>query len=560
MLSGFTARQSSSVAGLSGQRLRLLSRSQRQLSTLTLTRASQLKTVNAISRGKPTSRHLLRNGISQSRSISLWPFGKQQEQQTTETMATTTSRPNEEPVTAAYNTTDSATAPIPDASPSQQQSQSLSFSSDLASSTPDSIIDGTATASPSYSGVEAIDSIAESLPVGIDLTQLPEGLGYLHALGLDYGWGPSTIMEYLLESLHFTGGLPWWGAAIASSLLIRLVLFPATVGASDTSARLNMIKDDLKPLNDKMIEYYRTGEQVKALALRAKVSAIHAKNGVKTWKAFLPMLQIPFGFGVFRVMRGMSSLPVPGLEDESVAWLRDISVQDPYYILPVATGALLYFSMKKGGETGVSEIINSTTGKILRYGLPLSSAVFMAFWPGMLQLYFATSACWSLGQAYLLQNNRMRSMMRIAPLIKKPEITAEAPEQDVRQLRTFAMEKKMAAEKLKAQRETDITGLTTKLTANSGKAMDKARELVDRVKKRGSDGEQNADGKKTLKQRFTDTQLREAREWESKRAEEEETERESGNIRMKEEWERMQARQQELQRVAKKGTPRRRKD
>ncbi|KAI5302535.1 hypothetical protein KEM56_000603 [Ascosphaera pollenicola] len=334
-------------------------------------------------------------------------------------------------------------------------------------------------------------------------------------------------MEYVLETLHFTGGLPWWGSAIAASLIIRMILVKATIGASDTAAKLNLVKDTTKPLNEKMMAAYSAGDQAEMMLYKRKVMKIHEQNGIKTWRAFLPMLQIPFGFGVFRVMRAMADLPVPGLEEESVLWMTDVSVCDPYYVLPVATGAMMYFAMKKGGDSGTANIANTSVATGLRTGLPIGTALFMAWWPGILQLYFTTSGAWSLAQAYALQNGRLRSMMGIAPLPNRD--AASTAEAKMFHLRTLAEQAKEAEEQPKESKIDQWVGQMKETTDG----------VTGMFKKKAE--------KKEAHERFTESQLREAREWEKKRAEEEDTERNSYNSRMKEEWEAMQRRKERQQ-------------
>jgi YidC/Oxa1 family membrane protein insertase len=53
------------------------------------------------------------------------------------------------------------------------------------------------------------------------------------------------------------------------------------------------------------------------------------------------MAQIPLGYGTFRVVRGMTGLPVPAVASESVAWINDLTIADPTYLLPVMSAAML---------------------------------------------------------------------------------------------------------------------------------------------------------------------------------------------------------------------------
>jgi YidC/Oxa1 family membrane protein insertase len=182
----------------------------------------------------------------------------------------------------------------------------------------------------------------------VDLSQIPEKIGYLKSLGLDYGWGPSAMVETLLESAHIYTGLPWWASAVAAALVIRLALFKGTLMASDASAKLNQLSPLVGPIRARMLECARERDNLGALKAKQELALIHESYGLKPWKAFIPMLQVPLGFGFFRVLGGMSSLPVPGLDSENLLWLTDLTIPDPFFILPLSTGLLMYLTIKVG--------------------------------------------------------------------------------------------------------------------------------------------------------------------------------------------------------------------
>lgn len=35
-----------------------------------------------------------------------------------------------------------------------------------------------------------------------DASPIPEQIGYLKDLGLDYGWGPTSFVQWLIENIH----------------------------------------------------------------------------------------------------------------------------------------------------------------------------------------------------------------------------------------------------------------------------------------------------------------------------------------------------------------------
>lgn len=183
----------------------------------------------------------------------------------------------------------------------------------------------------------------------IDFSHIPEKIGYLKELGLDYGWGPSSMVQFLLETLHITGGLPWWTATVATAVLIRVVLFNSIVSSAEVSTKLKALKPRTTPIRERMMHCVRENDNVGALKAKNELALLNQEHGIKPWKAFLPLLQIPLGFGCFRVLRGMSTLPVPGLDNESVLWLQNVTMPDPYFAIPIATGALMYVAFRVSG-------------------------------------------------------------------------------------------------------------------------------------------------------------------------------------------------------------------
>lgn len=179
-----------------------------------------------------------------------------------------------------------------------------------------------------------------------DITKIPEHIGYLKELGLDFGWGPAAMIEWLIEHLHITAGLPWWASIVGAGLVVRLALLKPMLTASDQGAKIQNLKPKTEPIRHQMMQALKDSNQIEVQRKRAELSAVNKENGVNPWKNLIPMLQIPIGFGTFRVVRGMASLPVPAMLDESVLWINDLTISDPYYMLPVVTSAFMYMTLK----------------------------------------------------------------------------------------------------------------------------------------------------------------------------------------------------------------------
>ncbi|KAI9777263.1 MAG: Mitochondrial inner membrane protein oxa1 [Geoglossum umbratile] len=264
------------------------------------------------------------------------------------------------------------------------------------------------------------DAITPSpLDAATELSAIPERIGYLKELGLDFGWGPTAFVEWLVEHIHVWCGTPWWATIMIAALAVRVALFKPYMGAADASARMASIKHLTEPVTKRMSNASRAGDRTAAMMARAELKEIYAKAGVKAYKAFVPLVQVFLGYGSFRLMRAMANLPVPGLESGGVAWFLDLTVTDPFFIMPLATGATFMLVMKKGGELGTSNL-SPVLQKFLTYGLPTLTVAFMSAWPATLQLSFFVSSILSLIQATLFRNPAFRRWAGIVPLPPRP--------------------------------------------------------------------------------------------------------------------------------------------
>ncbi|KAF7166754.1 hypothetical protein CNMCM5623_000261 [Aspergillus felis] len=371
-----------------------------------------------------------------------------------------------------------------------------------------------------------------------DLSSIPEHIGYLKDLGLDYGWGPSSIIQFLIEHIHMWGGLPWWASIVGTGLLLRLALLYPTLGAVDTSTKMLNVKPITEPLRQQMILRGKDGNQMEMMKLRAEIQKIHQEQGITAWKSFIPMLQIPFGFGCYRVVKGMAALPVPGLTMESVAWLKDLTVADPYFILPAASSLFMYLSLRKGGENGANQLQGTTLGKLFMFGLPALSFLFMSFFPGALQLYFVTTGLFGLGQAYLLGSDSFRKSVNIALPVRQPKNGQSPGHDDAQQSKSIRMlRERLEAERAKLIQEQHKSPDSVEISFID-RALNNLKEAKDNIKRetaekldavRGQGPVKNADGTVAEPPRLGEKDLKLAADYERRRKEEEDWKREERN-------------------------------
>ena len=179
-----------------------------------------------------------------------------------------------------------------------------------------------------------------------DLPLTPETIGYLKDLGLDFGWGPTALVEYLLEHIHVYTATPWWASIVLTALVVRLALVKPYINAADMSARVAAVAEVEKPMRARMNAAKAARDSIRTGQALEEIRALRRQADIRAWKIGVPLLQIPIGYGMFRLLRRMAELPVPGLEDGGFLWMKDLTMSDPYYILPALAGLGIYYTVK----------------------------------------------------------------------------------------------------------------------------------------------------------------------------------------------------------------------
>ncbi|RYP51607.1 hypothetical protein DL768_003114 [Monosporascus sp. mg162] len=330
-----------------------------------------------------------------SRNLSLWPFGSKQQQLPSET-PTATAENSPEPEPSAAATTISPDAPSPAASAS-------SYSAD-----------------PFAHSATPIDSSLDNLDLTPSILDIPERIGYLKELGLEFGPGPTAACEWLLEHIYVYTGLPWWGALTAAAVLWRVILFVPTLRASKSSAltqEMQKSPEYLQAFEEFKLAAYRTRDNMAMMKARARMTALRKQAGVNFWWIPVPLLTVPFSFGMFRLVRGMASIPVPSMETGGFAWFTDLTIHDPYYVLPIANVLLGTLIFKQNQKANLNP--NPTQAAMMKsmmYIFPPLIFVSTAWLPAGLQWFFLMLSTTTVAQTTATLNPAVRRWADLPPL------------------------------------------------------------------------------------------------------------------------------------------------
>jgi len=148
-----------------------------------------------------------------------------------------------------------------------------------------------------------------------------------------------------------------------------------------------------------------------------------------------PALQIPvfwyFAVDLRKIIEGSDPALAQQLVESPFFWIVDLTEPDPWYALPIATGALLYLNVETamGKKTLSGETSSkSNMSKILKDAfqtLAIFMPCFMAQQASGIQLYLATSMVFTLLQSKAMRNDDVRKALNLPPIGTKPKEMSE---------------------------------------------------------------------------------------------------------------------------------------
>jgi YidC/Oxa1 family membrane protein insertase len=212
-----------------------------------------------------------------------------------------------------------------------------------------------------------------------DLDKLGDNLG----LSIDFGFF-GILSIPLLRGLQFIYGmLPNYGWAIVLlTFVVRLVLFPLQLKSIKSMKKMQKLQPELQKIKDK----HKDDPQ----RVQKETMELFKKNGANPLGGCLPMLmQMPIFFAFYQVLYNAVEL----VGAPFVGWITDLSIKDPFYVLPVGMGVAMFFQQKLTPSTSV----DPTQQKIMMF-MPLIFCFFMKDLPAGLNLYILTSTLFGIAQ------------------------------------------------------------------------------------------------------------------------------------------------------------------
>ena len=219
------------------------------------------------------------------------------------------------------------------------------------------------------------ESMLETIAPGFELLK---DYGYLTILAKPIFW--------LLENIHAYVG-NWGWSIILLTILIKLVFFPLSAASYKSMARMK----EVQPRLVAMKEQYK-GEPQK---LNQAMMEMYRKEKINPLGGCLPVvIQIPVFISLYWVL--LSSVEMRGAP--WVLWIHDLSVPDPYYILPIVMAASMFVQTKLNPTPP-----DPIQAKVMMY-MPIVFSIMFFFFPAGLVLYWVVNNLLSIAQQWQINN------------------------------------------------------------------------------------------------------------------------------------------------------------
>lgn len=207
-------------------------------------------------------------------------------------------------------------------------------------------------------------------------------------LVLTVDYGILTIIAaplyWLMDKIHsFLGN--WGFTIILVTMIIKLLFYKLSEKSYTSMANMRRLQPKMAQLKER----YADDRQGMSKALMD----IYKKEKINPLSGCLPMLaQIPVFIALYWVLLETVELR----QAPFILWITDLSIKDPFYVLPILMGLSMFVQQKLNPAP-----MDPIQQKVLQF-LPLIFTLFFAFFPAGLVLYWVVNNIISITQQWYI--------------------------------------------------------------------------------------------------------------------------------------------------------------
>lgn len=223
-----------------------------------------------------------------------------------------------------------------------------------------------------YAGPKIQDHL-KALSPGLELT-------------VDYGWlwPVAQFLFWLLKTIHgFLGNWGW--SIVVLTILVKAAFFHLSATSYRSMANMRRVMPEMQRMKEQF------GSD------RAKLSQammeLYKKEKINPLGGCLPILvQMPVFIALYWTLMESVELRHAGW----ILWIKDLSLLDPYYILPLLMGVTMYVQQSLNPAPQ-----DPTQAKMMKF-MPVIFTVFFLWFPAGLVLYWLSNNLLSIAQQWTI--------------------------------------------------------------------------------------------------------------------------------------------------------------
>jgi YidC/Oxa1 family membrane protein insertase len=178
-------------------------------------------------------------------------------------------------------------------------------------------------------------------------------------------------------------------AIIIVTLFIRMLLLPLNISSYKSMKKMQTIQPQLKALKER----YKADQK----QLQVETMNLMKREKVNPVGGCLPMLlQLPIFIALYNVLAQSIEL----YQAPFMLWIHDLTLKDPYYVLPVLMGTTMFIQQKITPTT-----MDPQQAKAMQF-MPVIFSLMMISLPSGLTLYIFVSTLFGITQQYLIMKDK----------------------------------------------------------------------------------------------------------------------------------------------------------
>ncbi len=182
-------------------------------------------------------------------------------------------------------------------------------------------------------------------------------------------------------------------AIVLMTILLKIVLLPLTHKSTLSMRKMQELNPKIQALRERWRPKLRDKQNRPNLEAQRKmneeVMALYKTEGVNPAGGCLPLLlQMPIFFAFYQVL----SMAVELRNAPWIGWIQDLSIRDPYYVLPLVMGATQVLQMRMTPMSG------DPIQRRLFQLMPIFMTVLFLGFPSGLVLYWLTNNVLTIAQ------------------------------------------------------------------------------------------------------------------------------------------------------------------